>query len=67
MTYHAAVDFYDLQDANRFYHAGETYPREGLNVTAARLDELAGDNNRMGHPLIVAEKPARKGRKADAQ
>lgn len=68
MTYHAAVDFIDLQDGNRLYKAGEEYPRPGLTVTPARLEELAGDGNRMGYPLIVETKPKRARRrvKSDA-
>lgn len=54
--YKAAVDFYDLQDGNRFYGAGDDYPRPGLKVSDERIEYLAGDGNRMGHPLIVAVK-----------
>ena len=54
MTYRAAVDFIDLQDDNRLYKAGEKYPRLGLKVSAARLEELSTDANRMGYPLIAA-------------
>lgn len=76
MEYRAAIDFTDLQDRNRLYHAGERFPREGLTVSAERLDELATDKNRAGFPLIVAiepeapakpvEKPTRKRVKKDA-
>ena len=67
MLYRAAVEFFDLQDGNRLYHAGEPYPRDGLKVSDARLDELAGNGNRMGHPLIakVEERPSRKRVKKD--
>lgn len=63
MAYRAAVDFFDLQDNNRLYHAGDTFPRDGLSVTAERIEELAGDHNRMGYPLIKKveeQKPTRK-------
>lgn len=53
--YRAAIDFADLQDGKHFYRAGDTFPREGLTVSAARLDELSGSDNRAGKPLIFAE------------
>ncbi len=55
--YVAAVRFADLKDNKRLYEAGEKFPRDGLSVTAERIQELAGSNNRMGYPLIkqVAE------------
>lgn len=52
--YRAAVDFVDLQDGRHSYHAGDTFPRAGLTVDAARLSELAGSDNRARKPLIVA-------------
>ena len=70
MRYIAAVNFYDLQDGNRKYMAGEEFPRLGLSVSAERLAELAGSDNRAGYPLIKAdgaeqapEKPKRATRK----
>ena len=65
MMYRAAVEFFDLQDNNRRYEAGEKFPRDGLLVSEARLQELSTDANRMGHPLIAAvqseeKKPTRK-------
>ena len=45
--------FADLQDGNRIYEAGDTYPRPGFDVSPERLAELAGSDNRMGEPLIV--------------
>ena len=59
--------FADLQDKNHEYHVGDTFPREGLEVSKDRLAELAGSNNKQGVPLIelVAEKtaPAKKATK----
>lgn len=54
----ATVDFFDLRDNNRFYKAGDSFPREGLVVSEERLNELMTDKNRSGHPLIqpVAQK-----------
>ena len=59
--------FHDLQDKNHLYNVGDTFPREGLEVSAERLAELTGSDNKQGKPLIVAveqEKPARKSAKA---
>ena len=44
--------FTDLQDANYPYNVGDTYPRNGLTVTAERIAELAGKSNLRGIPLI---------------
>ena len=52
--YTAKVAFVDLKDDRHFYNAGDTFPREGLSVDAARIAELAGSDNRMGYPLIEA-------------
>ena len=51
--YIAVTRFADMQDANRIYEAGETYPRPGLDVTQERIDELAGSDNLAGYPLIA--------------
>lgn len=52
--YRAAVTFADLNDGKHLYNAGDVFPREGLTVSAARIAELTGSDNRMGYPLIVA-------------
>ncbi len=44
--------FTDLQDNSFAYHVGDTYPREGFEVSPERLDELSTDKNRRGIPLI---------------
>ena len=53
--------FTDLQDNNYAYYVGDTFPRNGVEVGAERIAELASDKNRQGVPLIeeVAEKPKR--------
>ena len=53
--------FTDLQDNNYAYYVGDTFPRNGVEVGAERIAELASDKNRRGVPLIeeVAEKPKR--------
>ena len=44
--------FTDLQDKSHKYYAGDEFPREGLTVSAERLEELSTDKNRRGIPLI---------------
>ncbi len=44
--------FTDLHDNDYAYHVGDTFPREGVSVTQKRFDELAGNNNKQGSPLI---------------
>lgn len=63
--------FFDLTDGNREYHPGDTFPRDGLTVSAARLAELASSGNRLGFPVVEEikepeEKPTRKRVKRDA-
>ncbi len=50
--------FTDLQDNIHEYKVGDVYPREGLEVTKERIEELASSHNLQGKPLIemVAEK-----------
>lgn len=60
MKYVAIEDFIDLEDEQYLYHAGDTYPRQGLTVTKERTKELSSDSNKMGYPLIKAVKPKKK-------
>lgn len=59
--YKVIKSFTDLQDSNYAYYVGAAFPRNGVEVGAERIAELASDNNRLGVPLIeeVAEKPKR--------
>ena len=59
--YKVIKSFTDLQDNNYAYSVGDTFPRNGVEVGAERIAELASDKNRRGVPLIeeVAEKPKR--------
>ena len=59
--YKVIKSFTDLKDNNYAYYVGDTFPRNGVEVDAERIAELASDKNRMGVPLIeeVAEKPKR--------
>ena len=52
MKYKVVKLFTDLQDNNYAYHVGDSFPREGLTVTAERLDELSSNENKQGVPLI---------------
>lgn len=54
--------FTDLQDNNYAYNVGDTFPREGVEVTKERIAELAGKDNQQGKPLIekVKKTPAKK-------
>ena len=59
--YKVIKHFVDLQDNNHPYHAGDIFPRSGLEVSEDRLAELAGSENLQGVPLIqfVEEKKKR--------
>jgi hypothetical protein len=54
--YKVIKHFTDLKDGKRPYNVGDVFPREGLDVSEARLSELAGKKNRQKTPLIVKEK-----------
>lgn len=57
--------FTDLQDSNFAYHVGDTYPREGKDVSPSRIAELAGSDNKRGVPLIELVKSATQKAKAE--
>ena len=59
--------FFDLQDNNHAYSVGDTFPHNGVEVDAGRIEELASVKNRIGIPLIeeIAEKPKRTRKKKD--
>lgn len=70
--------FTDLHDNNYPYNVGDVFPRDGVTVTAGRLEELSGSDNRRGVPLIaLVEEPeseeeseksaAKRGRKPAAE
>lgn len=52
MKYRVINYFEDLQDNSKAYNVGDTYPRKGLKVTNARIEELKGSNNLQKKPLI---------------
>lgn len=51
--YQVVKNFIDLKDRNYKYLAGDTFPRKGLFVSKARLEELSTNKNRRGEPMIV--------------
>lgn len=68
MMYKVIKYFVDLQDNNYPYQVGDKFPRRGLKVSADRIAELAGSENKQGVPLIqlveeAEEKPKRKSTK----
>ena len=67
--YKVIKSFTDLQDNNYAYYVGDTFPRNGVDVDAERIAELASDKNRLGVPLIeeVVEKPKRTRKKKDEE
>ena len=50
--YRVIKHFIDLHDNDYRYDIGDTYPREGIEVSEARAAELAGSGNKQGEPLI---------------
>lgn len=50
--YKAIEYFTDLQDNEYEYKAGDTYPREGYEPSAERIEELASDKNKRGRAVI---------------
>ena len=67
--YKVIKSFTDLQDNNYAYYVGDTFPRNGVEVGAERIAELASDKNRRGIPLIeeIAENPKRTRKKKDEE
>lgn len=54
MQYIVVKDFSDIQDDLHVYHAGDTFPRMGLEVSDERVAELASKSNKRGEILIKA-------------
>lgn len=52
MSYKVIHYFTDLQDFNHAYNVGDIFPRIGMKVSEARLNELSSKNNKQGKPLI---------------
>lgn len=49
-----------MQDNKHVYHAGDTFPRMGLEVSDERVAELASKSNKRGEILIKAIDAERK-------
>ena len=66
--YKAVKAFRDLK-TNLVYAVGDSFPRNGVEVDAERIAELASDKNRLGVALIeeIAEKPKRTRKKKDEE
>ncbi|WP_409297754.1 hypothetical protein V1498_06845 [Peribacillus sp. SCS-26] len=53
MKYEVIHDFKDLQDKNKVYAVGDTYPNPAnKKVSKERIKELSSSNNKIGKPLI---------------
>lgn len=52
MQYKVIRFFTDLQDNGYAYNVGDTFPRDGMAVTADRIAELSTCANKQGVPLI---------------
>jgi hypothetical protein len=52
LNYKVVKAFTDLQDKNHVYFTGDSFPREGLDVSEERVKELASVNNKRGEILI---------------
>lgn len=65
--YKVIKSFMDLQDNNRAYNVGDSFPRSGLEVSEARLAELAGNYNKQGEPLIREVKQRKKAKEPAAE
>ena len=50
--YRVVEYFTDLQDNGHAYNVGDIFPREGVEVSAERLEELSSVNNKRGKALI---------------
>ncbi len=50
--YKVIKHFIDLHDSDHSYNEGDIFPREGVDVSKERIEELAGSNNKQHTPLI---------------
>jgi len=60
MPYKVIKYFTDLTDNNYPYNAGDSFPRKGYEVSAERLKELSGSDNKQHCPLIKEVKSRKK-------
>lgn len=67
-SYKVISRFADMLDDGYIYDVGDIYPREGLEVSDARYNELSSTRNKAGKTLItkIAEpKPKKQKTKKD--
>lgn len=57
--YRVVHKFKDLEDNGYIYEVGDIYPRQGVIVSKERFAELKTDKNKIGKPLIKAERKAK--------
>ena len=55
--YRVIKAFTDLHDGDYPYNVGDSFPRAGIKVTEKRLEELSGESNKQGTPLIEKFEP----------
>ena len=60
MTYKTTTAVRDTQDNGFYYHAGATYPREGLEVSKERLETLVKNGY-----IVAVDEGATKDQKAE--
>lgn len=60
--------FTDLHDNNHPYNVGDIFPRNNLEVSEKRIEELSTDKNRQRTPLIeyIEKSTKKKGRAENA-
>ena len=59
--YKVVHKFKDLQDNGHIYNVGDIYPRQDVAVSKERIDELKTAKNKIGMPLIKAERKNKEG------
>lgn len=59
MIYKVVKAFYDLEDGNHRYNVGDFYPRNAKKAQDKRIEELSGNNNKQGVPLIAKVEPVK--------
>ena len=59
--YKVIYPFRDLKDNEYIYNVGDIYPRHGVTVSKDRLNELKTSKNKIGKPLIKAERKNKEG------
>lgn len=65
--YRVIKGFFDLQDSDHWYDAGDPYPRNGIKVSEKRIAQLLGNQNAQGTPLIEEVKAAKPEPEAEAK